>query len=136
MSEIYQRYLPPDPNGLPAASPGRLWRRATALAGVVRVQFFVLVVTPTIVAGLYFGLIAAPQYVSETEYVVRGVDAHHASGLASLLNTFGISRAADETSAIESFLKSRDVLARLNARVDLRTVYGSHAADWFSRFPR
>ena len=135
MSEVYQRYLPPDPNGLPVAAPLQLWRRAVALAGDVRAQFAALVVAPTIAASFYFGLIAAPQYVSTTEYVVRGVDAHHASGLAALLNTFGVSRAADETSAIESFLKSRDVLERLNARIDLRAVYGSSAADWFARFP-
>jgi len=135
MSEVYQRYLPPDPNGLPVAAPLLLWRRAIALAADVRAQFVALVVAPTIVASLYYGLIAAPQYVSTTEYVVRGVDAHHASGLAALLNTFGVSRAADETSAIESFLKSRDVLERLNARIDLRAVYGSPAADWFARFP-
>ena len=47
------------------------------------------------------------------------------SGLAALLNTFGVSRAADEISAIESFLKSREVLEKLNARIDLRAVYGS-----------
>ena len=135
MSEVYQRYLPPDPNGLPVAAPLQLWRRAVALAGDVRAQFAALVVAPTIAASFYFGLVAAPQYVSTTEYVVRGVDAHHASGLAALLNTFGVSRAADETSAIESFLKSRDVLERLNARIDLRAVYGSPAADWFARFP-
>ena len=135
MSEVYQRYLPPDRNGPPVAAPLLLWRRAVAIVANVRTQFVALVVAPTIVASLYYGLIAAPQYVSQTAYVVRGVDAHHASGLASLLNTFGVSRAADETSAIETFLKSRDVLARLNARIDLRAVYGSHAADWFSRFP-
>jgi capsular polysaccharide transport system permease protein len=136
MSEVYQRYLPPDPNGLPVAAPLQLWRRAIALAADVRAQFVALVVAPTIVASLYYGLIAAPQYVSTTEYVVRGVDAHHASGIAALLNTFGVSRAADETSAIESFLKSRDVLERINARIDLRAVYGSSAADWLARFPR
>jgi capsular polysaccharide transport system permease protein len=136
MSEVYQRYLPPDPGRLPVAAPAHLWRRAVALAGNVRAQFMALVVAPTVVASLYYGLIAAPQYVSTTEYVVRGVDAHHASGLASLLNTFGVSRAADETSAIESFLKSREVLGRINTHIDLPAIYGSHAADWFSRFPR
>lgn len=136
MSEVYQRYLPPDPGGLPVAAPVQYWRRAVALVSNVRAQFLALVVAPTILAALYYGLLAAPRYVSTTEYVVRGVDAHHASGLASLLNTFGVSRAADETSAIESFLKSREVLERLNTQIDLRAIYGSHAADWFSRFPR
>ena len=68
-------------------------------------QFSALVAAPTLAAAIYFGLIAAPQYVSHTEYIVRGVDAQRASGLAALLNTFGVSRAADETSAIESFLQ-------------------------------
>ncbi len=136
MSEVYQRYLPPDPNGLPVAAPLQLWRRAILLAADVRLRFVALVVAPTAASALYFGLLAAPQYVSQTEYVVRGVDAHHSTGLSALLNTFGVSRAADETSAIESFLKSRDVLEKLNARVDLRAVYGSDAADWLSRFPR
>ena len=136
MTEAFQRYLPPDPNGLPVAAPLQAWRAALALVGDVRAQFTAMVVVPTAVAMLYFGLIAAPQFVAHTEYIVRGVDAQRSSGLAALFNTFGVSRAADETSAIESFLKSREVLERLNARVDLRSAYGSTAADWFSRFPR
>ncbi len=136
MSQVFQRYLAPDPNGLPIAAPTQLWRRAQALATDVRAQFLALVAAPTLVATLYYVLMAAPQYVSHTEYIVRGVDARHASGLAALLNTFGVSRAADETSAIESFLKSREVMEKLNARVDLRAAYGSPAADRLSRFPR
>jgi capsular polysaccharide transport system permease protein len=136
MSEVLQRYLPPDPNGAHVSAPAHLWRQATALAADVRAQFAALVGAPTVLAALYYGLIAAPQYVAHTEYIVRGVDAHRSSGLTQLLNTFGVSRAADETSAIESFLKSREVLEKLHARVDLKAVYGAKAADWLSRFPR
>ena len=107
-----------------------------ALAADMRVRFMALVVAPTLLASLYFGMIAAPQFVSHTEYLVRGVDSHRSSGLSALLNTFGLSRAADETSAIESFLKSREVLEKLDARVDLRAVYGAATADDLSRFPR
>jgi capsular polysaccharide transport system permease protein len=136
MSEIYQRYIPPGPRGIRAAAPAQVWRRLVARSAEARVRFFALVVAPTLAATLYYGLVAAPQFVSHTEYIVRGVDQHRASGLSALLNTFGVSRAADEVSAIESFLKSRDVLEKINARIDLRAVYGSPAADWLSRFPR
>ena len=136
MSEVLQRYLPPDPDRLPVATPSHLLGWAMALASDLRVQFYAMVVVPTAAAAIYYGLLAAPQYVSHVEYVVRGVDSHRSSGLASLLNTFGISRAADETSAIESFLKSREVVEKLNARVDLRAVYGADAADRLARFPR
>ncbi len=136
MSEIYQRYILQAPQAMPAAAPLRLWRHTVARLAEARTRFVALVVTPTLIAALYYGLAAAPQYVSHTEYIVRGVEEHRASGLSALLNTFGVSRAADEISAIEGFLKSREVLEKLNARIDLRAVYGSQAADALSRFPR
>ena len=136
MSEVLPRYLPPDPNGLPVAAPAQLWRKALEFAADLRAQFAVIVIAPTAVAAFYFGLVAAPQFVAHTEYIVRGVDAHRSSGLSQLLNTFGVSRAADETSAIESFLKSREVIEKLGAKVNLRAVYGAAAADRLSRFPR
>lgn len=134
MREMSQHYLSAGPLHLPA--PTNLWQRARKLAGQVRVQFIALVAAPTILSTLYFGLIAAPQYVSHCEYIVRGVDAHRTTGLAAVLSTFGVSRAADEISAIESYLKSRDVMEKLNAHINLHAVYGSKSADWFSRFPR
>jgi capsular polysaccharide transport system permease protein len=136
MTEVYQRLISREPQGLPVAPPLRLWGRAVSLAADARARFVALVAAPTLVGALYYALLAAPQYVSHTEYIVRGVDEHRASGVSALLNTFGVSRAADEISAIESFLKSRQVLEKLNARTDLRAIYGSPAADWLSRFPR
>jgi capsular polysaccharide transport system permease protein len=136
MTEVYQRLISQEPQAIPVAPPLRLWRHAVSLVADPRARFVALVAAPTSVAALYYALLAAPQYVSHTEYIVRGVDEHRASGVSALLNTFGVSRAADEISAIESFLKSREVLEKLNARTNLRAVYGSPAADWLSRFPR
>lgn len=136
MSEAFPRYLPPSAGAIRPGGPAQLWRDALALAGQAHAQFLAIVAAPTVLAALYFGLLAAPQFVSHSEYIVRGVDAHRAGGLAQLLNTFGVSSAADETSAVESFLKSREVVEKVNARVDLRAVYGAKEADWFARFPR
>jgi capsular polysaccharide transport system permease protein len=136
MSEATNRFLPPYRNASPAPASAEFWAPLRTFIADVRVQFAGLVAAPTLLACIYYGLIAAPQFVSHTEYIVRGVDAHRSSGLAALLNTFGLSRAADEMSAIESFLKSREVLEKLNARVDLRTIYGVASADALSRFPR
>jgi capsular polysaccharide transport system permease protein len=136
MSEAFPRYMPPSAGAIRPRGLAQLWCDAVALAGRPHAQFMAIVVAPTAAAALYFGLIAAPQFVSHSEYIVRGVDAHRSGGLAQLLNTFGVSRAADETSAIESFLKSREIVEKVNQRVDLRAVYGSGEADWFSRFPR
>ena len=118
------------------AKPEGFLEAAKAFLGDLGNQFIIIVLAPTILAGLYFGLFASRQYVSHTAYIVRGVDSHRAAGLSALLNTFGVSRAADETSAIEAFLKSRDMIAKLNARVNLRAAYSTKSADWLSRYPR
>jgi capsular polysaccharide transport system permease protein len=113
----------------------RQWRRGRAYLRDLRLQFIVLVAIPTLLSALYFGLIATKRYVSHAEYIVRGVNAHQSSGIGALLTTIGISRAADDTSVIESFIKSREALGQLSERVNLREIYGRPEADFFSRFP-
>jgi capsular polysaccharide transport system permease protein len=108
---------------------------ARAAIGELRVQFLIIVAIPTLLSSIYWGLIASKRYVSHTEYIVRGVDSHKAVGIGALLTTIGISRAADDTSVIESFLKSREAIRQLGEHVNLREIYGRPEADFLSRFP-
>lgn len=121
--------------GLRLASHGRLALWRTWLFSV-RSMFFVIVIVPTVFAGLYFGLIASKRYVSEAEYIVRGVTSSRSSGLTAILTSFGISRAADDTSAIQNFMESRDCILQLMQRLPLREIYSRPDTDFFSRFLR
>jgi capsular polysaccharide transport system permease protein len=112
------------------------WIAARERIGDLRVQFTTIVVVPTILASIYYGLIAADLYVSRAQYLVRGVDSHKSAGLGAILNTFGISRAADDTSAIESFIQSREAIQKLGETVDLRELFGRREADFWARYPR
>jgi hypothetical protein len=85
----------------------RAERYLTALrrrSSTLRILFSIIVVFPTVVGGIYYGLIASKRYVSEAQYIVRGVSNHQSTGLTALLTTFGISRAADDTYAIQNFM--------------------------------
>ncbi len=129
----------PGQRGAAGPEAPTFWSRLSALRarlGDVRLQFLIVVVIPTTLAVVYYGLIATPQYVSHVEYLVRGVESHQSMGISALLNTLGISRTADDTSAIESFIKSRDAIMRLNEEVNLREIYGRSEADFLSRYPR
>lgn len=103
--------------------------------GDLRIQFVVLVAFPTLLSAFYFGLIASKRYVSHAEYIVRGVNSHQSTGIGALLTTIGISRAADDTSVIESFVKSREAIRQLSERLNLRELYSRPEADFLSRFP-
>ena len=107
------------------------WMRLLA----ARTLFFLIVVCPTLGASVYYTFFAAPEYVSEAEYIVRGVSSRHASGLDALFSTFGISRTVDDTFAIQDYLRSRNVIAEVDKAVPLRVAFARPEADALARFP-
>ncbi len=107
------------------------WRKLLS----VRMLFVLIVVVPTVAASIYYTAFAAKEYVSEAEYIVRGITSHHATGLDSLFSTFGISRTADDTYAIQDYLRSRSAVEQINASLPLRTIFSRPEADALARFP-
>jgi capsular polysaccharide transport system permease protein len=105
-------------------------------ANLVRYAFLVLVLLPTSVAGLYFGLFASDRYVSEARFIVRGIDSPRASGMDLFFRTFGISRAVDDSEAVQSYVLSRDAVRELESLLPLREIFSREDADVLSRFPR
>lgn len=95
-----------------------------------------LFVLPTLVAGVYFGFVASDRYVAEAKYLVRMAAGGDSSGLSSLLSSGqGLSRAVDETYAVNEYMESRDVVPHLNKNGELRQILSRPEADLFSRFP-
>lgn len=96
--------------------------------------FVVVFLLPTMLAALYYGLIASDRYVSEAQFIVRGVNTQQLGGLSVLLRTFGIDRSNDDAYAIQDYIESRDAVEDLSDTIDLRAVFGPPDADYFSRF--
>ncbi len=95
-----------------------------------------LVLLPTIVAGLYYGVIATDLYVSEARFVIRSAKPSTAmGGLGALLQLAGLSRAQDDAYAVHDFLTSRDALRQLTQKIDLRRMYDDPNADFITRYP-
>ena len=63
--------------------------------------FLITVAIPTIVATLYFGLVASDVYVAESRFVIRSPDKQTSSALGALLQAPGISAAGDEIYAVQ-----------------------------------
>lgn len=77
---------------------------------------------------------ASGRYVSEAQFIVRGVTGNQIGALSSLLKTFGISRSSDDSYAVESFIVSRDALQKLNSTIDIAAVYSRSEADILTRY--
>jgi capsular polysaccharide transport system permease protein len=115
--------------GLSIASFKR--RRMTLARGT----FLCLVVIPTLLGAIYCFMFMKDRYVAEASFLVRGVSNQQATGLSSVFRTFGISRADDDSFAVENYLQSRDAVRLLEARVPLRSFYSQETIDPLSRFP-
>jgi capsular polysaccharide transport system permease protein len=98
----------------------------------------VVVALPTLAAGLYYLLIAAPLYVSEARFVVRAKGQQQPAALGSLLSSVGVSVGEGQTDAFEvhEYMVSRDAVADLSRNDALRAVLDRPEGDVLMRFPR
>ena len=126
--------LPVSPGGQSAASAAA--SRLRARGRTVRVAFLAIVVIPTALSVLYTAVLATPRYVSEAQYVVRGLSSGHASGLDLLFRSFGISRVVDDSNIVQNYVLSRDAVKALEQRTPLRAMFQRSDIDWLARFPR
>lgn len=99
--------------------------------------FLLFVIGPTILAGVYYGLIASDIYISESRFVIKSPDQKKSqmSTLANLVQTSGMSGGQEQTSEVLTFVRSRDALKALEKDPGIRDKYASDQADRLSRFP-
>lgn len=95
--------------------------------------FIGLVLFPTFVAILYFGIVASDVYISESRFVVRSPDKPSLTGIGVLLKNAGFSNANDEASAANDYIQSRDALRAINVNGAFAKAYGDHGISIFNR---
>lgn len=93
------------------------------------------VALPTLLAAIYYFLIAADQFASEARIVVRSPSHLQASGIAGLLQGTALSRAQDDVYSVQNFMLSRDGMAALGQKLDLHAIFGRPEADFIARYP-
>jgi capsular polysaccharide transport system permease protein len=97
--------------------------------------FLITTVIPTLLAVLYFGLIAADVYISEARFVVRSPEKQTTSPLGLILKGAGISRAQDDAFVVQDYIVSRDAMIALEKELNLKAAYSRPHGDFLSRFP-
>lgn len=123
------RYIGPNPGRVESRKDWRpLVRKLMPL--------LLIVVLPTVVAAVYWGLIATPRYVSESHFIVRKVNEARSNNLGLVLQGVGVTPGPSDSFAIQEFMVSRDAAEVLEKRFDLEKVMSAHGADLFSRYPR
>lgn len=117
------------------------WTRSARDWAVRNKWFVVIVLLPTLLAGLYYYLIAADQYQSEAHFVVRTADNSPmpSSGFSQLLGlSGGVSQARGDAISVNDYLDSQQAVLLLDRSINLVDRFRRPEADvvtqlWFSQ---
>lgn len=97
--------------------------------------FVAYVIGVGLLLGLYFFLIASPLYVSETTFTVRGREQTSQPSILSTIAGAG-STPLTETSEVENYVESVQMMKKLDARFNLRRLYSRPRLDLFHWMPQ
>ena len=107
-----------------------------SIASLFRNKLLLLTtIIPTVLAIVYFGLIASDVYISESRFVVRSPERQGASPLGLILKGAGFSRAQDDAYTVQDYIVSRDALTELDEQLSVKRAFSASSVDVFSRFP-
>lgn len=106
----------------------RSWKQSLKLGS------FQWVVACFAIAVIYFGLVASDRYVSRAELVVKQSD--QIKMLPDALSMLGLGGSNhQDILLIQDYLKSADLLDKLDKKLGLKAHYQSSNVDYFSRLP-
>ena len=112
-------------------------RAADRLRDLLRASraFLLLVIAPTVLAALYYGLIASNQYESSADFVVRRADSvKGGADVGQVLGfTLGSGAAEADAYAVQDYLLSHNAVARLRADNNLVGMFTRRDIDPISR---
>lgn len=104
----------------------RSWKHSLKLGS------FLWVLACFAVAVLYLGFIASDRYVSRAEVIIKQAD--QIKMLPDALSMLGLGGSNhQDVLLVQDYLKSWDLLAKLDKELDLKSHYQNDKADYFSR---
>jgi len=100
--------------------------------------FLIIVVLPVLLFAFYYALLASPEYISESHFVIKSPSQRPASitSIASILQTNSLSSSAEQSGEVIDYIRSRSALASLDQRERMDALYARPSVDFLSRYPK
>lgn len=99
---------------------------------MVWLSFIAFMAVPSVGAIIYFGFVAADQYVAEARFAVRGGSMAGLDALSSMTGIPSI-QIVQDTQVVTNYIESRALVELLVEKAELRERYSSQEADFYSR---
>lgn len=125
--------LDPPPSPKPRAA-----RHSTAAllqAARARGSFLLFVVAPTLFGAIYFLLIAADRYETDTSFVVKSPSSAAVSQFSGIVSGSGVVASNEDAYIVHAYLRSRDAVRALANDADLIARLSRREADFVWAYP-
>lgn len=94
----------------------------------------IVVGIPTLIASIYFGVMASDVFVSEARFAIRSANGGSSGGgLAAILASPVIAAGSNETMVVADYLHSQDMLNKIRERMDFDAHYTNPSIDRLTR---
>ncbi len=98
-------------------------------------SFWIIVVIPTLIATIYYGLLASDVYTSDSYFIVKSSQREKSvTGFASFFAGQSAGGSTNEVHAVEEYLKSRDALRDVNKDGLVTNAFTRPSISMFDRF--
>ena len=100
----------------------------------MRRSAFLCVGLPTLLAAIYYGLIASDQFVASAHMVIKSGSATASAGEGlALLGLISPASNTMDVLVVNKYITSKQMLSDLGGNVDIRSLYSAPQIDWISR---
>ncbi|MFK0163908.1 capsule biosynthesis protein [Rhizobium sp. NPDC090279] len=97
---------------------------------------FLLLVVPNVASIYYFTRVASDQYQSETRFTVRTSTPALGSNQITKVTGLPPAQIVQNTLIVTNFIKSKDMVAALEEKVDFQKIYGNDSIDRIARLKK
>jgi capsular polysaccharide transport system permease protein len=118
----------------PVPAPGALIRPRSLRRRILALSFLLCVAIPAMMGALYFTVLASDRYVSGAGFAVRGIDAGGGSDfLGAVTGLASTGSTTSDSYILLDYLRSRDLVEKLEREFPLRASFGRDDVDMLSR---
>jgi BexC/CtrB/KpsE family polysaccharide export inner-membrane protein len=97
--------------------------------------FFLFVIIPTIIAGIYYSHYASDKYLSESRYIIQSNDQAPTDILGTVTGLTGLSASTPESLAVLNYSVSHEFLGKVLPNINLMNHFSNVDYDWWARIP-
>lgn len=105
--------------------------RAKSSGQVVWLSLLLCVALPTVIAGIYYLVIASDRFVAEARFAIRNAE-RQAVDMLGIVSGMPSSQNVSDSYIVTDYLISRDMVEELERRLPLREMYSRDEADFIA----